>query len=71
MWVVQCRRGSAVHLSRALELISVQINCFSCILVTGISLCLCGLLGGSRGDACRARVLHSRSVSCARSSAVK
>lgn len=39
-----------MHLSRALELISVQINCFSCILVTGISLRLCGLLGGRRGD---------------------
>ncbi len=49
-WVVQWRRGSAVHLSRALELISVQINCFSCILVTGISLRLSGLLGGRRGD---------------------
>lgn len=41
-----------MHLSRALELISVQINCFSCILVTGISLCLSGLLGGRRGDVC-------------------
>lgn len=75
VWVVQCRRGSAVHLSRALELISVQINCFSCILVTGISLCLCGLLGGRRGEACWVCVcvcvLCSYSVGCALSSAVK
>lgn len=62
VWVVQWRRGSAVHLSRALELISVQINCFSCILVTGISLCLCGLLGGRRGDVC---VCVSFCVCCA------
>lgn len=52
VWVVQCSRGSAVHLSRALELISVQINCFSCILVTGISPCLRDLLGGREGGRC-------------------
>lgn len=51
-YIVQWGRGSAVHLSKALELISVQINCFSCILVTGISLYLSGLLGGRRGDVC-------------------
>lgn len=63
VWVVQWRRGSAVHLSRALELISVQINCFSCILVTGISLRLCGLLGGRRGDVCECVYCASTSVS--------
>lgn len=51
-YIARWGRGSAVHLSQALELISVQINCFSCILVTGISLYLSDVLGGRRGDVC-------------------